>query len=61
MLFLNPSRLSLLNTEYSNIESVAISRLPHKEIDEWGSEGPFAVFSDVPECKVEVTIVQRLD
>lgn len=61
MLFLNPAKLTLLSADYSNIESVAISRLAHHEVTEWSDAGPFAVFADVPECKVEIAITQRLD
>ncbi|MGH7244822.1 MAG: hypothetical protein ACREJD_15520 [Phycisphaerales bacterium] len=61
MLFLNPQSLSLLNVTYSNIESVSIDRLAHKEVTDYSDAGPFAVFADVPETKVEIQIVQRLD
>lgn len=61
MLFLNPANLTLLSTTYSNIESVSIDRLAHKEITEYSDAGPFAVFADIPESKVEIAITQRLD
>lgn len=61
MLFLNPSKLTLLSADYTNIESVSIDLLTHHEATEWSDAGPFAVFADVPECKVEIAITQRLD
>lgn len=61
MLFLNPTKLSLLSADYSNIESVSIDRLVHKEITDYSDTGPYAVFADIPESKVEISITQRLD
>jgi len=61
MLFLNPPSLSLLSTTYSNIESVSIDRLAHRELTDYSDSGPYAVFADIPESKVEIAITQRLD
>lgn len=61
MLFLNPSQLSLLSTDLPDIDSVSIDRLAHREVVEWSDAGPFAVFADIPESKVEITITQRLE
>ncbi|MBL8876944.1 MAG: hypothetical protein JNM86_14195 [Phycisphaerae bacterium] len=61
MLFLNPTKLSLLSADYSNIESVSIDRLAHREVTEYSDAGPYAVFADIPESKVEIAITQRLD
>ncbi|MBX3388072.1 MAG: hypothetical protein KF691_01310 [Phycisphaeraceae bacterium] len=61
MLFLNPSQLSLLSIDLPDIDSVSIDRLAHREIVEWSDSGPFAIFADIPEVKVEITITQRLE
>lgn len=61
MLFLNPTQLSLLSIDLPDIDSVSIDRLAHREIFEWSDSGPFAIFADIPESKVEITITQRLE
>lgn len=60
MLILNPASVVLAGVEYSNVESCAIDRVAHKEVVEWNDNGPYAVFADVPEQKVEIKLTQRL-
>lgn len=60
MLILNPASVVLAGVEYSNVESCAIDRAAHKEVVEWNDNGPYAVFADVPEQKVEIKLTQRL-
>lgn len=60
MLILNPASVVLAGVEYSNVESCAIDRAAHKEVVEWNDSGPYAVFADVPEQKVEIKLTQRL-
>ena len=60
MLILNPASVMLAGVEYSNVESCAIDRAAHKEVVEWSDNGPYAVFADVPEQKVEIKFTQRL-
>lgn len=61
MLILNPAKLSLLGLEYGSIESVKVNRLAHREAVEWSDAGPHAVFADIPECRVEIEIMQHLE
>lgn len=61
MLILNPAKLSLLGLEYGSIESVKVNQLAHREVVEWSDAGPHAVFADIPECRVEIEISQRLE
>ncbi len=61
MLILNPPKLTLLAIDYSNIDSVKVDRLAHKETIEWSDSGPHAVFADIPETRVEISIVQRME
>ena len=46
MLILNPASVQIAGVEYSNVESCAIDRTPHKEVVEWSDNGAFAVFAD---------------
>jgi hypothetical protein len=61
MLILNPASVQIAGVEYTNVESCAIDRTPHKEVVEWSDNGAFAVFADVPEQKVEIKLTQRLE
>jgi hypothetical protein len=61
MLILNPALVQIAGVEYTNVESCAIDRTPHKEVVEWSDNGAFAVFADVPEQKVEIKLTQRLE
>jgi hypothetical protein len=60
MLILNPWRVYWGETEFEQVRSVHVDRMAAKAVAEWSDAGPFAVFADVPEQRIEVTIVQDL-
>ncbi len=61
MLVLNPQRVKFDGHEWAQVESIAIDRLAQKLVQEWSDDGAFAVFVDVPEQRVRVSMVQMLD
>lgn len=61
MLIVNPEKVSFAGAEWAGVESVAVDRLAHRLTQEWGDDGPWMVFCDVPEQRVRVVLVQRLD
>lgn len=61
MLIFNPQRVSFDGQAWEGVESVAVDRLGHRLVQEWGDEGPWPVFVDVPESRVRVVLRQHLD
>jgi hypothetical protein len=60
MLILNPQQVSFGGSAWDGVESVVVDRLGHRLVQEWGDEGPWVVFVDVPESRVRVVLRQRL-
>lgn len=61
MLVLNPQRVEIDGQTWTQVESIAVDRLAHRLVQEWGDEGAFATLIDVPEQRVRVMVVQMLD
>lgn len=61
MIVLQPERVTFGGQSWEGVESVAIDRLAQKLTQEWSDLGPHMVFVDVPEQRVRVSLVQRLD
>ncbi len=60
MLFLNPSVVTLLGRALGNVHSLAVDRAGARTATEWGDLGPHAVFADVPEQRVSVSILREV-
>lgn len=61
MLVLNPERVTFAGQSWEGVESIAIDRLAHRLVQEWSDAGPQMVWADVPEQRVRLALVQRLD
>jgi hypothetical protein len=61
MLVFNPEKVSFAGADWEGVESVAVDRLAHRLVQEWSDDGAAMVFADVPEQKVRVVLVQRLE
>jgi hypothetical protein len=61
MLVLNPQSVTLLGQIVERVRRVAVHRTPERALLEWGNTGPYAVFADVPEQRVEVELVADLE
>ena len=60
MLIVQPRGVSFGAVVWSGVSSVSIGRRAAKSFVEFGDEGPHAVLADVPEQRVDVTVVQEL-
>ncbi len=60
MLVLNPRTVTFGDARWENIQAVSLDRVPQRVVEEWSDAGPYAVFADVPEQKLRVTVVQDL-
>lgn len=60
MLILNPWQVRFGDAELVQVRSVHVDRMAAKVVAEWSDVGPFMAFADVPEQRIEVTIVQDL-
>ena len=60
MLILNPREVRFGSALWEDVVAISIDRAAHKTVEEWSDLGPYAVFADVPEQKVRVTIVQEV-
>lgn len=60
MLVLNPQSVTLLGQRVEGVRRVAVHRTPERSLLEWGNLGPYAIFADVPEQRVEVELVADL-
>lgn len=60
MLILNPAQVTFGTATWSDVAAVSIERRPHREVVEWSDAGPHAVMADVPEQRVDITVVQAL-
>jgi hypothetical protein len=61
VLVFNPEKVLFAGVEWEGVESIGVDRLAHKLIQEWSDDGAAMVFADVPEQKVRVVLVQRLE
>lgn len=61
MLVLNPQSVSLLGKTVERVRRVAVHRTGGRVLVEWDGRGPFPVFADVPEQRVEVELVADLE
>lgn len=61
MLVLNPQSVSLLGKTVDRVRRVAVHRLGGRVLVEWDGRGPFPVFVDVPEQRVELELVADLE
>lgn len=61
MLVLNPQSVTLLGKTIERVRRVAVRRTPERVLLEWGNLGPYAVFADVPEQRVEIEVVADLE
>ncbi|USN99749.1 MAG: hypothetical protein H6810_03560 [Phycisphaeraceae bacterium] len=60
MLFLHPRSVSFGSASWDGVVSVAIGRVAARSVVEFGDNGPHIVMADVPEQRVDVTVVQEL-
>ncbi len=61
MLVLNPQSVTLLGTAVERVRRVAVHRTPERAVLEWGGLGPYPIFADVPEQRVEIELVADLE
>ena len=59
MLIVDPREVSFGAVTWAGVTSVAIERSAAKSFAEFGAVGPHVVLADVPEQRVEVTVVQE--
>jgi hypothetical protein len=60
MIVLNPRRVQFGTTPLENVTWIAMDRRGTRITREWGDEGPYPVFVDVPEQSIAITVVQEL-
>lgn len=60
MIALNPDVVRFEGLVWEDVQLVAVDQLPHKLIEEFGDDGPYAAFVDVPERSVQVRVVRRV-
>jgi len=60
MLILNPRTVTCGAARWDSVQSVALDRIPHRIVESWTDTGPYAVFADIPEESLRITIVQEL-
>jgi hypothetical protein len=60
MLLLNPEIVKFGSVVWTDVTMLAVQRSPACEAVEWSDFGPHVVLADVPEQRVEITVVRRL-
>ena len=60
MLIVDPLEVTFGAATWASVTSVAIERRAARSFAEYGADGPHVVLADVPEQRVEVTVVQEL-
>ena len=60
MIWLSPKSLTLLGAELDGVRAVTVSRQAVSVVEDRTDEGPYAVFVDTPEIRVEVVIERTL-
>jgi len=61
VLILNPQSVKLLGQTVDGVRRVAVRRTPERVLLEWGNQGPYPTFADVPEQRVEIELVADLE
>ena len=61
MLVLSPESVAFEGEAWPAVELIAIERIPKREVVEVGDLGPHVVFVDVPERRVSVRVVRRIE
>ena len=61
MLVLNPQSVSLIGQTIERVRRIAVHRSAERLLVEWGDMGPYPVFADVPEQRVELELVADLE
>lgn len=61
MLVLRPELVELDGQAWPGVESIAVERSAAREVVEYGDEGPYAAFVDVPERKAVVRVTRGAD
>ncbi len=61
MLVLRPEMVELDGDSWPGVESIAVERSASREVVEYGDEGPYAAFVDVPQRKAIVRITRSAD
>lgn len=61
MLVLRPELVELDAAAWSGVESIAVERSAGREVVEFGDDGPYAAFVDVPRQKVAVRVTRSAD
>lgn len=60
MLFLEPQNVTLDTTTLEHVSAISFDRTADRLAVEYSDKGPHAVFADVPQQRVSVTIVRDL-
>ncbi|MBY0310692.1 MAG: hypothetical protein K2W85_01340 [Phycisphaerales bacterium] len=60
MIALKPEIVRFEDQVWEDVQLVAVDQVPHKLIEEFGDQGPYAEFVDVPERSVLVRVVRRV-
>ena len=61
MLILNPQSVSLIGKTIERVRRVSVNRVPERLLLEWGNMGPYAIFADVPEQRIDIELVADLE
>jgi len=61
VLILNPGTVRFGDQAWEDVAALAVDRAAARTVLEWSDEGPHAVLADVPEVRVSVRVVRRLD
>ncbi len=61
MLVINPQSVQLIGQDIERVRRIAIHRSAERLLVEWGNMGPFPVFADVPEQRVEIELLADLE
>lgn len=61
MLVLSPESVAFEGESWAAVEVISIDRTPKREVVEVGDAGPQVVFVDVPERRVNVRVVRRIE
>lgn len=60
MLVLNPRLVKFGSAVWEGVLAITIDRAAHKQVLEWSDLGPHAVLADVPEERIDLTVVREL-
>jgi hypothetical protein len=60
MLIIRPATVTFDDEPLEEVAAIAIDRTPEARIIEWSDLGPHAAFADVPQQRIEITIISDL-